>query len=122
MTPSHRLARLTALACTVGACMSLATETPVEIAIPHYSTSLACPVEPDLFSLSIEQDRWLDWVGSTTRNDFFFNVLDNLQKLTGVPPRIRVGGKSQDVAYIDSNIQVSQAVRFFQCTDIMTLK
>ncbi|KAJ2921628.1 hypothetical protein H1R20_g15468, partial [Candolleomyces eurysporus] len=105
MTPSRRLARLTTLACTVGVCFSLAKEAPMEIAILHDLTSGARPVEPDLFSLSIEQDRWLDWVGSTTRNDFFFNVLDNLQQLTGVPPRIRVGGKSQDVAYIDPNIQ-----------------
>ena len=114
MAPSSRLARLTTLACIVGVCFSLAAETPLEIAIPHGSTSRARPVEPDLFSLSIEQDRWLDWVGSTTRNDFFYNVLDNLQQLTGVPPRIRVGGKSQDVAYIDPNIQVSQTVRSLQ--------
>ncbi|RXW18138.1 hypothetical protein EST38_g7719 [Candolleomyces aberdarensis] len=87
MTPSRRLTRLTTLAYTVGVCFSLAAETPMEIAISQDSTSGARPVEPDLFSLSIEQDRWLDW------------------QLTGVPPRIRVGGKSQDVTYIDPNTQ-----------------
>ncbi|KAJ7773107.1 glycoside hydrolase family 79 protein [Mycena metata] len=48
-------------------------------------------VNGNLLSLSIEQDRWLDWSGNTTRNSFFFNTLDNLVVITGDNPTIRIG-------------------------------
>jgi len=41
--------------------------------------SLVVPsVLGNLVSLSIEQDRWIDWAGTTEPNTFFNNVLDNL--------------------------------------------
>ncbi|KAJ6463589.1 hypothetical protein C8R47DRAFT_1079880 [Mycena vitilis] len=52
-------------------------------------------VDGNLVSLSIEQDRWLDWVGNTSRNSFFFNTLDNLVALTGSDPTIRIGPPSR---------------------------
>lgn len=67
-------------------------------------------VNHDLFSFSIEQDRWPDWVGHTARNEFFYNTLDNLKQLAGAPPRIRVGGKSQDVTYFDLSMQGHEVV------------
>ncbi|KAJ7274489.1 glycoside hydrolase family 79 protein [Mycena haematopus] len=53
-------------------------------------------ISGNLVSLSIEQDRWLDWSGNITRNTFFFNTLDNLVSLTGVSPTIRIGADSED--------------------------
>ncbi|KAJ6607350.1 glycoside hydrolase family 79 protein [Mycena sp. CBHHK59/15] len=53
-------------------------------------------ISPSLISLSIEQDRWTDWAGTTSRNEFFHNTLDNLQQITGSPPDIRIGANSED--------------------------
>lgn len=74
------------------------------------SISLTAPatafVSQSLVSLSIEQDRWTDWAGNTSRNDFFFNTLDNLQQLTGLPPQIRIGANSEDHTNFGYNVQV----------------
>jgi hypothetical protein len=53
-------------------------------------------ISQSFVSLSIEQDLWTDWVGTTSRNQFFFNTLNNLLQLTGMPPQIRIGGNSED--------------------------
>ena len=66
------------------------------------------PVSQSLISFSIEQDRWTDWVGTTERNQFFFNTLDNLKQLTGEPPQIRIGGNSEDHTNFDQNVQVGR--------------
>ncbi|KAJ7475686.1 glycoside hydrolase family 79 protein [Mycena latifolia] len=80
----------------------------VAVTIPLSVTGDAPPVTGNLVSLSIEQDRWLDWAGNTTRNSFFFNTLDNLVALTGAPPTIRIGADSED------HTQFSAAVQFVQ--------
>ncbi|KAF8072084.1 glycoside hydrolase family 79 protein [Lyophyllum atratum] len=82
----------------------------VNVAIPLVPPSAAATISPSLFSFSIEQDRWTDWVGSTSRNQFFFNTLDNLGRLTGVPPQIRVGADSEDRATFNAAIQTTQLV------------
>ncbi|KAF9254976.1 glycoside hydrolase family 79 protein [Marasmius fiardii PR-910] len=56
----------------------------------------AFAVSPSLFSLSIEQDRWIDWMGLNSRNEFFFNTLDNFVGITGEPLRLRIGANSED--------------------------
>lgn len=66
----------------------------------------ALSVSKSLLSFSIEQDRWTDWVGTTSQNDFFFNTLDNLQQLTGLPPQIRIGANSEDHTNFGNNVQV----------------
>ncbi|KAJ7034931.1 glycoside hydrolase family 79 protein [Mycena alexandri] len=66
-------------------------------------------VNGNLVSLSIEQDRWLDWSGNTTRNTFFFNTLDNLVAITGDDPTIRIGADSEDHTNFNPNIQFVQA-------------
>ena len=73
--------------------------------------SKAVPVLQSLISFSIEQDRWTDWVGTTERNDFFFNTLDNLNQLTGIPPQIRIGANSEDHTNFDQNVQVDDCLR-----------
>ncbi|KAG6909980.1 hypothetical protein DXG01_013980 [Tephrocybe rancida] len=68
----------------------------LNVSIPLLAASDTPRVCPSLISLSIEMDRWTDWVGTTSRNEFFFNTLDNLKRLTGQPPHIRIGANSED--------------------------
>jgi hypothetical protein len=63
----------------------------IPVSIPLSAQPDSPTLSGNLFSLSIEQDRWVDWVGSTSRNSFFFNALDNLVVLTGSNPTIRIG-------------------------------
>lgn len=79
----------------------------VNIPIPLAPPSTAPLVIPPLVSFSIEQDRWTDWVGTTSRNQFFFNTLNNLNELSGVPPRIRIGANSEDHTNFNPAVQVS---------------
>ncbi|KAJ6494713.1 glycoside hydrolase family 79 protein [Mycena vitilis] len=79
----------------------------VTVPIP-LSAGDAPSVDGNLVSLSIEQDRWLDWVGNTSRNSFFFNTLDNLVALTGSDPTIRIGADSEDHTNFSPNIQFVQ--------------
>ena len=78
----------------------------LDIPIPLTAPADAFSISQSFVSLSIEADRWTDWVGTTSRNDFFFNTLDNLQKLTGMPPQIRIGGNSEDHMNFRDNVQV----------------
>ncbi|KDR73347.1 hypothetical protein GALMADRAFT_72693 [Galerina marginata CBS 339.88] len=80
----------------------------LSVSIPVSAPSTAPTIAPDLLSLSIEQDRWTDWSGTTSRNSFFVNTLNNLVKLTGVPPRIRIGADSEDHTNFNPNVQFSQ--------------
>ncbi|KAJ7178640.1 glycoside hydrolase family 79 protein [Mycena crocata] len=78
-------------------CFSLFhTAFALNVSIPTFPGTKAPFISPSLISLSIEQDRWPDWVGTDTRNTFFFNTLDNLKTLTGAPPDIRIGANSED--------------------------
>lgn len=67
----------------------------VNVSMPFQAPSVAPVINPSLFSLSIEQDRWIDWSGKEQRNEFFYNTLDNLKALTGSPPGIRIGANSE---------------------------
>jgi len=81
--------------------------TSVEVSISLLPPSNALVLSPSLLSFSIEQDRWTDWVGTSSRNNFSFNTLDNLGTLTGEPPRIRIGANSEDRTVYDPNVQAS---------------
>jgi hypothetical protein len=78
----------------------------VTVNIPLTAPSSARALSGSLVSFSLEQDRWVDWVGQGNGNSFFFNTLDNLNGLTGEPPRIRIGGNSEDRTIFDSSVQV----------------
>jgi hypothetical protein len=69
----------------------------------------AFSISPSFVSLSIEQDRWTDWVGTTSRNQFFFNTLDNLIQITGEPPHIRIGADSEDHTDFSDSVKVRYA-------------
>ncbi|KAJ7634965.1 glycoside hydrolase family 79 protein [Roridomyces roridus] len=77
---------------------------PDSVTIPVAAGS-AAQVTGNLVSLSIEQDRWLDWSGNATQNTFFFNCLDNIVQITGVPPKIRIGADSEDHTNFNPNVQ-----------------
>lgn len=79
----------------------------LSVSIPLVAPPAAVRVSSSLFSFSIEQDRWTDWAGSTSRNQFLFNTLDNLGQLTGAPPRIRIGANSEDHTKFNPAIKVS---------------
>jgi hypothetical protein len=82
----------------------------LDVPIPLTAPAAAFSLSRSFVSLSIEADRWTDWVGTTSRNDFFFNTLDNLQQLTGIPPQIRIGGNSEDHTNIGDNVQFSETI------------
>ncbi|KAJ2921623.1 hypothetical protein H1R20_g15470, partial [Candolleomyces eurysporus] len=89
-----------------GASLALA----LDVAIPLSPPATANRIAGDHVSFSLEQDRWLDWSGTTSRNDFFFNTLDNLRQLSGVPPQIRIGANSQDRTNFNPGIDVDTRV------------
>ncbi|KAF8072111.1 glycoside hydrolase family 79 protein [Lyophyllum atratum] len=78
--------------------------------IPLLAAPATPKVSPSLISLSIEMDRWTDWAGSTSRNEFFFNTLDNLKQITGKPPHIRIGANSEDHTNFRQDAEFAQAI------------
>ncbi|KAG1882087.1 glycoside hydrolase family 79 protein [Suillus subluteus] len=68
----------------------------IEVTIPLTAPPGAAPLMGNLVSLSIEQDRWIDWAGTTEPNAFFNNVLDNFIQITNTPPFVRIGADSED--------------------------
>ncbi|EMD41170.1 glycoside hydrolase family 79 protein [Gelatoporia subvermispora B] len=68
----------------------------VNVSVPIFAPNTSQSLAPTVLSFSIEQDRWPDWAGVSSRNDFTFNALRNFEALTGQPPNIRVGADSED--------------------------
>ncbi|THV07040.1 glycoside hydrolase family 79 protein [Dendrothele bispora CBS 962.96] len=112
LTPSltrSRLVAVLALSSPLAAPLSYA----LTVNIPVTAPSNASTVTGSLFSLSIEQDRWLDWAqasNSSSRNEFFFNTLDNLIQITGEGPQIRIGADSEDHTDFNENIEGTELV------------
>ncbi|EIM91055.1 uncharacterized protein STEHIDRAFT_128057 [Stereum hirsutum FP-91666 SS1] len=82
----------------------------VNVSIPIAAPSTAPGISRSLLSFSIEQDRWPDWAGTSTRNEFYFNVLSNLQDLSGEATRIRIGADSEDHTNFNPSVQVSEDI------------
>ncbi len=68
----------------------------VNIFVPTTSPSGSQSLARTLVSFSIEGDRWPDWSGVSSRNEFTHSALTTLGRLTGAPPKIRVGANSED--------------------------
>ena len=96
LRPYHAVSLL--LLGQVASCLDVQVSPTPPAAAPSISQSY--------LSLSIEQDHWTDWAGTASRNDFFFNALEILQKLTGLPPQTRIGANSEDDTNFGDNIQV----------------
>ncbi|KAI0059203.1 hypothetical protein BV25DRAFT_1908823 [Artomyces pyxidatus] len=86
------------------------TAQTVSVTIPFSAPSSAPAISRSLVSFSIEQDRWVDWIGKGTSNTFFANVLNNLKALSGEPTRIRIGADSEDHTNFDPAVQASQSL------------
>jgi hypothetical protein len=67
----------------------------VDVSVSSTAPDAAKTLHPALVSFSLEQDRWTDWTGTTSTNQFWLNTLRNLQDLTGVPPHIRIGANTE---------------------------
>ncbi|KAK0452043.1 glycoside hydrolase family 79 protein [Desarmillaria tabescens] len=87
-----------------------ATSAAVEVSLPLSAPSTASEISSSLLSFSIEGDRWMDWTGTTSRNQFLYNALDNLKALTGAPPNIRIGADSEDHTNFNPNVEFSEAI------------
>lgn len=70
------------------------------------SATAAVLLSPSLVSFSIEQDNWLQWAGTDSKNAFFYNALSNLQTLTGELPLVRIGADSEDNSNFDFETEV----------------
>ncbi|KAI0642794.1 glycoside hydrolase family 79 protein [Trametes meyenii] len=68
----------------------------LHVSLPESSPANSQPLLSSLLSFSIEEDRWPEWAGTNSRNEFTYNALQNYASLTGQPPSIRVGGDSAD--------------------------
>ncbi|KAJ7935439.1 glycoside hydrolase family 79 protein [Mycena leptocephala] len=82
----------------------------LSVSVPFSAPRGAPTLSPTLFSLSIEQDAWTDWVGTDSPNTFLVNVLDNLKERTGQPPWFRIGADSEDRTDFNPAVQFSQTV------------
>ncbi|KAM5530161.1 hypothetical protein V8D89_016163 [Ganoderma adspersum] len=80
----------------------------VNITVPTSAPSGAQTLSPTLVSFSIEQDRWPDWVGTESPNDFTTNALLNYAELTGTPPDIRVGANSEDHTVWSPSVTINE--------------
>ena len=82
----------------------LSQNTTIPIVVPDDATALS----PNLLGFSLEQDRWPDWSGKWSRNEFTHNALLNYARLTGKPPKIRVGANTEDRTVWSPTTTVSQ--------------
>lgn len=78
----------------------------VSITLPTVAPPTSQPLSNTLLSFSIEQDRWPDWSGVDSRNEFTHSALTRLAGLTGRPPKIRVGANSEDHTVWDPTVTV----------------
>lgn len=78
----------------------------VNVSIPSSPPSDAYTLSPSLLGFSIEQDRWVDWIGAGSRNDYFYNVLNNIKGLSGTATRLRIGADSEDHTNFSPDVKV----------------
>lgn len=77
--------------------------TPAIKLLPFDGVPQIVTLNKALFSLSIEQDRWPEWIAQpagldnnsySSLNTYTDNLLKNIKSLSGVPPSIRIAGDS----------------------------
>ncbi|KAI1796214.1 glycoside hydrolase family 79 protein [Ganoderma leucocontextum] len=80
----------------------------VNVSLPISSPSGSQSLARTLVSFSIEQDRWPDWSGVDSRNELTYNALTALGKLTGEPPKLRVGADSEDHTFWSPTVTLNE--------------
>lgn len=78
--------------------------------VPTFPGKNAPVISRSLVSLSIEQDRWPEWVGTSSKNTFFLNTLGNLERRTGAVPGIRIGANSEDKTNFNPNVPYVETI------------
>lgn len=84
-----------------------ASASALDVSLPLSAPSAAQELSQTLISFSLEQDRWPDWAGVDSRNEFTYSALKNLADITGIPPKIRVGANSEDHTVWSPTVTVS---------------
>ncbi|KAI0915487.1 hypothetical protein AcV5_003693 [Taiwanofungus camphoratus] len=82
--------------------------TAVNVSIPVVAPTKSQPLASTLLSFSIEQDNWPDWSGIDARNEFTYSALQNFARLTGQPPKLRVGADSEDHTVWSPTVTVNE--------------
>ncbi|KAJ3900398.1 glycoside hydrolase family 79 protein [Lentinula edodes] len=82
----------------------------INVFIPLTAPTNSSSISPSHISFSIEQDRWTDWSGGTTKNEFVSNALNNLASLSGEPPRLRIGADSEDRTNFQPGLKLTETV------------
>lgn len=88
--------------------LHLAATSAFNVSLPSSPPSGSQPLARTLVSFSLEQDRWPDWSGIISRNDFTYNALINYAELTGEPPKIRVGADSADHTFWSPTVMINE--------------
>lgn len=105
MSDSVRLLRVLAIA----AALHFVGSSAVNVSLPPSPPSHSQPLSRTLISFSLEQDRWSDWAGTHSRNEFTHTALTNYAYLTGQPPKIRVGANSEDHTFWSPTTTIVEA-------------
>ncbi|RDX48501.1 glycoside hydrolase family 79 protein [Lentinus brumalis] len=80
----------------------------VNVSLPLSPPSGSHSLARTLVSFSLEQDRWPDWSGVHSRNEFTNRALENYAELTGEPPKIRVGADSEDHTFWSPTVTINE--------------
>ncbi|KAI0831387.1 glycoside hydrolase family 79 protein [Trametes gibbosa] len=96
-------------AATLALGLSACSVSALNVSIPVSAPGDAQILSPTLLSFSIEQDRWPDWAGVQSRNEFTHNALLNYAALTGQPPNIRVGANSEDHTFWSPTVTIEES-------------
>ncbi|KAF8520875.1 glycoside hydrolase family 79 protein [Hysterangium stoloniferum] len=103
------LLRVTLLSISLWEIQAATPNTAASVSVAKSAPSNAEPLVSTHVSFSIEQDRWPDWTGIDSRNEFTHTALVNLQSITGQPPKIRVGANSEDHTLFSPTVTVVEA-------------
>ncbi|KAJ6577249.1 glycoside hydrolase family 79 protein [Mycena capillaripes] len=80
------------------------------VSIPCSPGDGAPLISRSLVALSIEQDRWPEWAGTASKNEFFLNTLGNIEALTGATPDIRIGANSEDKTNFAPHVEYAEDI------------
>lgn len=84
----------------------------ISVDVPVVAPTKSLPLASTLLSFSIEQDNWPDWSGIDERNEFTYSALSTYARLTGQPPKIRVGADSEDHTVWSPTVTVCVVVTY----------
>ncbi|RPD70303.1 glycoside hydrolase family 79 protein [Lentinus tigrinus ALCF2SS1-7] len=93
---------------SIVASLYIATSSAVNVSLLLSPSSGSQSLARTLVSFSLEQDRWPDWSGVHSRNEFTHSALSQYAELTGEPPKIRVGADSEDHTFWSPTVTINE--------------